>query len=177
MKKLLVVMLVLAMANIASAEAIMYLDISESEVKVGAELNINVVTDPIDGDIAMGDYFIAVTLDSVGDAAFNIDNAVIEYPGIPSSIDLDSEFAEDLDLRDNYVRISLSDSVGDIDPVVGAIVSDIKMKAVTEGAVTIRVFDGDGTQHGGDYEITVGVPEPITIGLLGLGALFLRRRK
>lgn len=46
----------------------------------------------------------------------------------------------------------------------------------TEGTFTVGLYEFDGTTLIEEATITV-VPEPMTLGLLGLGGLFLRRRR
>jgi hypothetical protein len=176
MKKLLVVMFMLAMACTANAIMVLSIPNTGTEVAVDADVTIDALTSPFDEAIPQSAYMLGITTDSVGGGTFNVDNVIIEYLGVPSVVYLDSEFADLLGLLGDYVRMDLSDNVGSIDLVVGDLVSGIKLTIVTYGLVVLRLFDGDGIQHGSDYEITVS-PEPITIGLLGLGALFLRRRK
>jgi hypothetical protein len=176
MKKLLVVMLVLAMASMASAT--MQLNLSSSTVNVGSDVTI-VINAPT--EMAQTAYFVGIALDgTTGAGSFDLTNAVVNYPGIPSSVD----FQDDADLAANtffiqnpFIIANLTDTVTPIDAVLGNLVSGIKLNTSAVGDIVLNLFDGDANLL---YTTTVTVnsivPEPITIGLLGLGGLFLRRR-
>jgi hypothetical protein len=175
MKKLLVVMLVLAMAGMANAA--MELTLSATTVEIGGTIDVT-ITAPV--QITEGGYYIGILDSSAGDATFDLDYpVVIDYLGTPTTINLEedpdimTDICED-GIRQWYISMSITDTVAPTDPVKDTLFSHVRLTGVTAGLVTIALFNQDYVA-GNTYDIMV--PEPITIGLLGLGGLFLRRRK
>ena len=53
---------------------------------------------------------------------------------------------------------------------------EVNVMGVSEGTAALNLYATDGVTRLDTAQITV-IPEPTTIALLGLGALFLRRRR
>jgi len=73
----------------------------------------------------------------------------------------------------------ISDKTSNIPLTTGTLVDSIIFHCEGTGPVLIRMIYWDENGELQDYDTLEisQIPEPITIGLLGLGALFLRRRK
>jgi hypothetical protein len=171
MKKLLVLAMVLSMASMASAT--MTLVSADSEVLIGGTTTIAITGQ----DEAQGGYYMGIDLGSAGNATLNIDNAVVDWVGSAGNLawEDDPDISGILNTQNPHIAISLVDLVDPQDPLTGTIIHGIVFTGVAEGIVTVNILDGVGGLIGGvDINVT---PEPITIGLLGLGAMFLRRRK
>jgi hypothetical protein len=170
MKKLLVV-LMLAMASVANAEFV-FNSSGLGDVAVGGSISFSLVAPDVTDQ---GTFYVGITSDSMGGAHFDLTSAVIEYLGVPSTAGLDSEYAGDLGVNANYLTGYFTDTVEPIDDVVGTLLSGIALIGDVAGEITIVGYNGDLTPM---FSQTVMVtPEPITMVLLGLGGLMLRRRK
>jgi len=176
MKKLLVVLMVLAMASVANA-AVEFTDVPVS-VDVGASVSLGIAAPE---EMPLGAYFFVVLDGGTGAAEFDISSANIVYPGEGSGLTMFNP-ADDPDsaafwqsLNTNYFMAELVDNVTPISPLIGSAVTGIMLTGVTAGDITLRAWDASG-ESWVDYAVTV-TPEPITMVLLGLGGLMLRRRK
>jgi hypothetical protein len=170
MKKLLVLALVLSMATMANAA--LTLSVSSTDLAPSGTAVISIsgdgLTDP-------GMFYVGV----IGAGSLNIETATVLYPANATAI-----FFEDLGgalgTNEPLVHIELNGvpPVGQTNPpLTGLLVNNIIIHGDAAGIITVALFDGGGTQLD-SKEVTVSdVPEPITIGLLGLGAMFLRRKK
>jgi hypothetical protein len=186
MKKVLIVLTVLAMTSVANATLSLSLngriDIADSQ----EWLNVS--------EIAV------IDIHSVGEAAVWSNLTVIQGVAAPDLADmtiLDLGVDEDyiLDMTDDPdFRAFVIDDLG-YQNVVGIVYSalihvsptpmaipdgimadGIKFHCEGEGDVIVTLLDGaDGTVL--DQMIIHQIPEPITLALLGVGGLFLRRRK
>ena len=171
MKKLLIMLAVLAMATVANADLVL------DPVEATAGTGLNLQTDPIDVEDAQQAVFIAV-----GSGGGALDAGTMVYPGGLSLIEdytgLDPDVTAMVDamIGEASTRldfITLFDGEVPADPVMGVLVS----YGVTEGTdpeTMVYLLNPDTLEIMGTAKI---VPEPITIALLGLGGLFLRRRK
>lgn len=178
MKKLLVVMLVLAMAGLANAA--MELSIGTT-VNEGESLSFDIVA-PV--EVPQGVYYLGIALDgTTGIASLDDSMMTLVYGGSNAEVGLaDSpDDATALGFQNPFFGMSLTDIVDPVDHVVNTIVSGMKLVAAEGGAgdIVLTLYDGD-LNFQSSYTVSVVasvIPEPITIGLLGLGGLFLRRRK
>ena len=171
MKKLLIMLAVLAMATVVNADLVL------DPVEATAGTGLNLQTDPIDVEEAQQAAFLAV-----GGGGGALDAGTIVYPGGLSLIedytgldpDLDAAVAAVIGEAPTRIDfITLFDGEVPADPVMGVLVS----YGVTEGTdpeTMVYLLNPDTLEIMGTAKI---VPEPITIALLGLGGLFLRRRK
>jgi hypothetical protein len=178
MKKLLVLVLVLSMASMAQAAITFTFGATEIAVGESTTILISSTTQLLEGG-----YYAGVGLASAGDASLNVDAASVLYGGSSVSVfmvdDGGDGTAESLGIRNPFVGSILTDPVlppANPKPVIGDLLGGIGITGLTAGIVTINFIDGGTGETIGSADITV-TPEPITVGLLGLGALFLRRRK
>jgi len=175
MKKLLVLMLVLAMAGMANAR--LTIDVS------GGDANIVIkddgTTSPQPND-EMGAYFLGIETD--GSGALSVTNANIVYPGNSVEKDIwdDTDTAELLNSNNYFAYLFLSDVEKPgtaLDDLVGVVVNTIQVTGRTAGVWLRLYYDDIGLDNASNPYARVWLPEPMTIALLGLGGLFLRRRK
>ncbi|MHC4069560.1 MAG: PEP-CTERM sorting domain-containing protein [Planctomycetota bacterium] len=182
MKKLMVLMLVLVMTSLAGAGSISYLP-SSTTIQGSEIVSMTVSGSGFDADglidIVLIDTLVTSLTGDVG--SFTISNLAADAawdfpagtnvtipdtdlqvtpPGSVSSVGPTTLFTFDLSL-------SGSELVGD--SITFGATSVVSIVASTFTDFTNNISSVDGT-------VTV-IPEPITFGLLGLGGLFLRRRK
>ena len=175
MKKLLILMMVVSVASLASA---------------GLTIGVGDVPDPVDSEIVlMPSDIVTITLNGdgvetgkplwlsvVGPGTLNVqksDNLVQEDLGIPDA----GIFVIELGpiLGDNTIMFDVlipGSTLNILDGVLGT----IEFHCEGEGDVQLLLNDGD-TMELLDSLIIHQIPEPMTMALLGLGGLFLRRRK
>ncbi len=179
MKKLLVLALVVSLTGLASAGLMLsatevdtgvftvkLVQDAPNETGSGGEIQINVVGDALIGDV---DYLPKATFDAGTGTFFGWDWSLV------------SGF-ENVD----GVKLNAVPNLGAGTPGVGSIVDQIKSTeydntiafTLTVQAPTTVSISGqwDGEMYDGASAMEL-VPEPMTVALLGLGGLFLRRRK
>jgi len=169
MKKLLVLALVLSMATMANAA--LTLNFSATQA-------VGDVTFAIEGDgsEATGTFYLGVVLE--GGAALNIGSAIVDYTGNAAGISfepVESGVAAMLGLADAMANVQLTGNppVGQVNPpLTGVLVHNIIL--TISGPATVKLYNADGAELATQ---DVSTPEPVTLALLGLGALALRRRK
>jgi len=187
MKKLLVLALVLSIATIANAQLTITMSgpstLAQGAVgtyTVGYSISGAWVTDAALGDdlaIVGADTDIKSTLGTIGGGAFlttNIDTAVVSF--IKTSNPITS----------NY-QVALMNDVADTD--LGSPLFKFTLTApMANGTATIKLLENayidtafdqiTGLDLAAMPQMNVSItPEPMTIGLLSIGGLFLRRRK
>jgi hypothetical protein len=172
MKKLLALALVLGMAGIASAGLVV----------AGADVDTAAMTATISLSLEEGNIS-AYKLGLQWEKA----DVVVDLSGVafPAVFDFAGKTqAEGAGGVANYAEITAGQFLSP--PVEAtAVLMDglaVDYSAVPEGSLLQFVSKGGTTIDGtpvaaGEIVAEVFVPEPMTIGLLGLGALFLRRRK
>jgi hypothetical protein len=159
MKKLFVLMLVLGLATAANAALSI---VAPATMAPGATVTVAVVDDTgnaytayIGGIDSTG---MSATVNAGPDAA--IQQSPAGYAGYYKIQALDFSPPSDI-LPGTHFIGSLTSGAGDLDGTV----------------YSITMYDQQWSGVLDSADVTVRIPEPITIGLLGLGGLFLRRRK
>ena len=177
MKQLLVLLTVLAMAGTASATMTI---VAPAEVDGGATFEVGL-------DVAGEDALITDVLAIAGNAA------AIDATGVVLNDTQVTPYFEDLsadpDFQAFMADLGITDAVGiyyyefvdvAVPPAVldGTLISNIMVTAggADDGNIVVALADGANGVLRGSETVNV-IPEPMTIALLGLGGLFLRRRK
>ena len=160
MKKLFVLTLVLGLASGATA-AITLANKPAEPINVGETVTIGVQNSQ------NGAYsgWLFVTDSSVAD----YENVAFTSAGDPSGASTLTEYPE----YPGWIEFT----VASIPPIQVAAGEHIQVELIgaAEGTMRLEVYDTSGEVLLDSAEVTV-VPEPMTIALLGLGGLFLRRR-
>jgi len=179
MKKLLVVLMVLSMASAANAALMLSVggDIQVDEITL---LPSEIATIDIQGDGTepLGIFFMGVS--AGGPASLDFSSAAMIYQGNDSmfaEMD-DPDLAGAMGITTPFELISLSDvpPIGTPQlPLTGLLVDLITLHCNGPGDVVVSIFNGNTELL--DSILIHQIPEPITMVLLGLGGLFLRRRK
>ena len=168
MKKLFVLLMVVGMVSVANAGLVLV----PPQVAPGEAINIQ--TDPIAASIDPVSVWIAAA------TGVSLDAGTLSYTGSAAAI---TDFSSDPDLLALAASV-VGESVGRLDLVE---LQDLAVpaKQVTglaaaygvlgdSGLGAVYMLDFDMAQVMGKVDV---VPEPVTITLLGLGGLLLRRRK
>jgi hypothetical protein len=187
MKKLLVLALVLAMAGMASASMILQVngvdDPPETEVTLLVDDTALIgVYAPAEG--VQGQYLLGITMASTGTGTLDLSQVINDYvsrtgdtTGFTEMLDAE-ENLNAIGLRNWAVNIVLTDTLDPIEPVLNQLVSKIVFTCTGLGDVTLQLWDfAEGDPFVIDSQVIHQIPEPITMVLLGLGGLMLRRRK
>jgi hypothetical protein len=186
MKKLLVLMLVFGMTSMASAvlqisvhnyppggETWDPLNPPESEIWIGTGqyLQLDVwTTTTIDSGVGEG-YFLLGVLPAEG----TLSGGVSKWPN-ESGVNYYSG------LGDNYLPGGEKGdllTIATFSPITGTVFDEILFYCVGAGDAVVHLYETDWTTPTLLDTVIIHqvVPEPMTIALLGLGGLFLRRRK
>jgi len=185
MKKLLVVMLVLGLASMANAQ--MYLTINAEdnptgtiEALVGDVLTIDIYGD---GGTDPSQFFMDAGGEGQTDT-WDISQATIDYTGSSTALSIN----DDVDwLYKPFIWFMLDDVPSGTTPkaplgptpkpLIDTILLTVGLADTYAEALTvIQLRNGDTDPVFSSYSVHV-TPEPITVALLGLGGLMLRRRK
>ena len=162
MKKLLVLTLVLGVASGASA-ALVFVDAPVAPINIGDSVAIT-VNNSDDGAYSGwleivdqtaagydGDPVFTVAGNPNGDSQFDV---FVEYPG--------------------WYQFTVA-SFDTANPIVAGDHIQVNVIGISEGSSVLNLYASDGVTLLDSATVNV-IPEPMTIALLGLGGLFLRRR-
>jgi len=177
MKKLVVLALVLAISGVAGAG--LALTVPASAAK-DAAFALSVA--PTSGQLQNVGLWVGFT-----GAACTIDVSALVNPtnGNPALV-MDAETAAGF----GFTQLFFVDTVGSLNSTTGQysayanpMLSGVSVTGTAAGIIAITIFDpayagadGQWTTFDTQSVVVTGVPEPMTIGLLSLGGLFLRRR-
>ena len=190
MKKLLALVLILVMASSASAVLTSYQGYYfEMVIDAPAVIGIG---DTVSVEILAGDSVVSEMLSTVlnVDAGATVSALTVSIPGDWSWLNSGNGTASDG--GDGY-NVSLDGTVPEA-IAAGDSIYSFSFTTLEAGTVTIDAVSGSwstfaaavgiddawyssGAQYGLPYAQITVVPEPMTIALLGLGGLFLRRRR
>lgn len=162
MKKLLVLMLVLAMSSLVSAGLI--LDVVDNQVAV--------VMEPGTPNLFIYDIEVRIDAGELVGAGANINPSGKTWMTAPKIASQSGQA-----FRVTAIDIQMFGAEGLAAP--NQVLSGLVVSGASEYTVTLFSYDcslGDGSNELGVLD-TVYVPEPMSLMLLGLGGLFLRRRK
>jgi hypothetical protein len=165
MKNVLIVFTVLAMASTASAALQLSVDgaIAPDEIEIRPS-DIVVIDIHGDGTTTSGQEFY---MNITGPVAVDLSGVVSDWN--PNGLGV-------LDLGDGLYYVDLAKPVVPIPPLPeGVLIDGIALHCEGLGDVVVTLSDGTFTPH--DSLLIKQVPEPITLALMGIGGLFLRRRK
>jgi hypothetical protein len=175
MKKLLIMLTVLAMASSANATLSVVGD--PDPIDIGA---VSTVSVSAAGEVANLSQMIVVE----GPVSMDPATATVIDPwgAVGTSI---GDFTDNADAQAFAAAFGLS-PIGilyfevieiSIDPAaVDGAIAGVDITGLAEGTATITLLDAATGEMGSSGTVEV-IPEPMTIALLGLGGLFLRRRK
>lgn len=163
MKKLVVLTLVLAVASGANAALTL----------------VDVPTDPIN----IGES-IAILVNNSDDGAYSgwlqiTNQAVADYDGAPvftAAGDTAGQSTMELYVDEPGWYTFTVSSLDPANPIVAGDHIQVNIVGISEGSSVLGLYDSDGVTLLDSATVNV-IPEPMTIALLGLGGLFLRRRR
>jgi hypothetical protein len=178
-KSLLILMLVLGLASAANANLLISVNgvVDPPETEVTLTPSQTAVIDIMGDGRATGvDFFL------IPDATGNVSNGVMLYPGNLSSLITYTKGDGICDwLNENGYPGAKSavymgfGNVPDPMPLDGKLVDEIIFHCVAPGDSVLTLVSADLTTVE-DIQIIHNIPEPMTIALLGLGGLALRRK-
>lgn len=173
MKKLVALFLVLGLVTVTNAA--LTIGVSDQD-RILAPSETATISISGDGQTSPGQFYMGIG--TGGPGSLNIDTAVILYGGNSKSLAWidDQGIADVLGLTNPFLGVELNDvpQTPPPAPLTGTLVDGIVFHCDGQGNVVISLFDGDGNLL--DSVVIQQTPEPITLALLGLGGLFIRRK-
>jgi hypothetical protein len=170
MKKLLVLLMVLGL--VSSAQAALTLNLSSASIAVGGTTTLTIVSDNVDN---WQDNLIL----SEDVMAWNAPVAADWGTGTASGIGNIGAIGYNAGGYHAAIDVLVASNLGTTDVVAGTQFS-IVITGMNAGTIYVSLQDpttqAEVTTNGAPLALVV-TPEPMTMALLGLGGLFLRRRK
>jgi hypothetical protein len=173
MKKICLALLALAVTAVVNAD--IWMEVSDPYIDLSETTNISIWGD---GQTPINQPFIMGFIYTDG-ASLNIDDAVIVYPGESTEVYMynDPEIAEILGLANtSIIQVDFIDLYEPYEPLQGLLIDGIVFNPEDWGVSVVGLFDGNNGELL-DTQTIYHIPEPMTIVLLGLGGLLLRRKK
>jgi hypothetical protein len=169
MKKLLVLMLFLSMAALANAT--MFITVNGIVNPPDSTVTIVPSTTLIigvwnDGQTGISSFALGVGALSDGPGSLDASRVVLPFGGTAVMSD-NALTADALGIQTPFVSL-------EIGGYQGLAATDVVFHCDGEGDVTLYLVDNDGEVA--DSQVIHQIPEPMTIALLGLGGLLLRRK-
>jgi hypothetical protein len=167
MKRLLVMMLVLSMAVVANAGLLITVDgvVDPADSTISLTPSDTVILGIwSDGEGGGGGTFYFGT---AGPSSLDASEAVLPLGGTLMTMD-DAVLAESLGVQNPFIVMELGD-------MTGTLVGGLEFHCEGPDDVIVYLMGVDYTIE--DTQIIHQVPEPMTIALLGIGGLLLRRKK
>ena len=181
MKNILIVFTVLAMASAANAAVLISVGGDHDDPVVELLPDDHAVID-IWGDGQTDPYGFMLGVKAGDLGVLTIDNADVLYPGSEADIMMvdDAGVAGMMGVDSPFIYIELTDLSPTPLPLTGVLVDLIDFQCTgfivpPPTPVTLLLYDIDLVLV--DSQVIKQIPEPMTMALLGLGGLFLRRRK
>ena len=167
MKKVAITLLILSMAVVANAG--LYITVDGVVNPPDSTITISPSTWIVlgvwdDGQTNPGTLALGLTN---GLASLGASNVVVS-DGVTAMMADDALMAESLGVQNPFISMEVTNSSG------GILVREIDFHCDGPGDVGIAIVDENGLVQ--DTQVIHQVPEPMTMALLGLGGLFLRRR-
>ena len=169
MRKLVLLMLVLGMASMATAG--LTFATGSATINVGDSVAVDVLADAANAGLNTTVDYVGNLLDAGVSMAVPVAGSAVQAAGI-----VDQTAAG----YAGYYMLNMGTTTAG-GYVVGDQIATITLTGLAAGTYEFYTYDPVGwstTYVPTDtFTLTVDVPEPITMGILGLGGLFLRRRK
>jgi hypothetical protein len=168
MKKLLVLMLFLSLAALANATMVITVngvDWADSKLTITPSTTVIVgISD--DGQTGPKSLALGVGALSAGPGSLDASKVVLPFGGTAVMSD-NALTAEALGIQTPFIAL-------EIGGYVGTVATDMFFHCDGEGDAILYLVDNDGEVI--DSQVIHQIPEPMTLALLGLGGLLLRRR-
>jgi len=182
MKKLLVVLMVLSMATIANA-GLQIVGAPTGNMNPSDTALISIVGDGQFASPYFAAYLVVQGPGTVAGGTLVYNFPLSEY-GLVTADDTYVPWMQGI-FNDPSIQqvgyIFFADTTMPAHDITGVIIGDILFHCDAPGAVVLSLvtMDAEGAfiETLWDTKVITQIPEPMTLGLLGLGGLFLRRRK
>ena len=180
MKKFVTLLLILGLASVASAGTMVVSGLPASVDTSAGEtvLSFDIVSN---GQLDNDSLYVFATTGGTLDIASATNNVVADelYADDPDNHDFLGVYVDTTDVSHPVIWADIAIPKATPAVIVGDVISDLGL-TIAQGALgtlDVSVLSENSGVVEGVASIELVVPEPVTIALLGLGGLFLRRRK